>query len=87
MKLTRILAILLALTTCVFFVACDSPKENATEEKIEDQGEAAGQTEDAAEARGEAVSEGQTTDTITTDTMATTATVTETSATTATSGT
>lgn len=86
MKTTRLIAILLALTTAVFCVACDSPKENATEERIEDQGDKVG-SEDAAEERGEAVSEGQATDTVTTDTMATTATVTETSATTATSGT
>jgi hypothetical protein len=84
MRLTRALAISLALTTGALFVACDSPKENATEEKIEDQGEAAGQSEDAAEARGEAVSEGQATDTVTTDTMATTSTMTETTATTGT---
>lgn len=87
MRFTRILAILLASVTTVFFIACDSPRENATEERIEDQGEAAGQSEDAAEARGEAVSEGQATDTVTTDTTATTATVTDTSVTTATSGT
>ncbi|HEX6095025.1 MAG TPA: hypothetical protein VF432_01780 [Thermoanaerobaculia bacterium] len=87
MRFTRALAIFLALTTSLFFLACDSPKENATEERVEDKGEAAGQSEDAAEARGEAVSEGQATDTISTDTMATTATVTETSATTATTGT
>ena len=87
MKFTRILAIALTLTSTAFFVACDSPKENATEEKIEDAGEAAGQSEDAAEARGEAVSEGRATDTISTDTTATTATVTDTSVTTATSGT
>lgn len=52
-----------------------------TEEKIEDQGEAAGQSEDAAEARGEAVSEGQATDTVTTETMATTSTTTATTGT------
>jgi hypothetical protein len=86
MRFTRALAIFLALMTSMFFLACDSPKENATEERIEDKGEAAGQREDPAEERGEAVSEGQATDTVTTDTMATTATVTETSVT-ATSGT
>lgn len=42
---------------------CDTPAENATEERVEDQQDAAGVDEDVAEERGEAVSEGTLTDT------------------------
>ena len=73
----RILAIALALTG---LVACDSPSEQATEEKIEDKGEAAGMSEDAAEKQGEAATDGGVTDT--TGTTGTTTTQTETSTTT-----
>ncbi len=85
----KFLVILLALTMALFAVACDSPAENATEEKLEDQGEAAGMREDPAEAQAEAVTDtGGTaypTDTgMTTATTGTTGTITETSATSAT---
>ena len=82
---------LLMLVAMLGLVACDTPRENATEEKVEDAGEAAGMSEDAAEQQGEAVKDGATMDTTgttgTTATTATTATVTDTSVTTATSGT
>ena len=82
--LVKILALALALTGVV---ACDTPRENATEEKIEDRGEAAGQSEDAAEQHGEAVKDGTATDTTgttgtsTTTTTGTTGTTTTTSTT------
>lgn len=78
------LALLFALFLLLPLAACDTPKENATEEKVEDRGEAAGQSEDAAEQQGEAVKDGTATDT--TGTTATTATVGDTVVT-ATSGT
>ena len=59
-QFVRIIALALALTG---FAACDTPNENATEEKIEDRGEAAGQSEDKAEEHGEAVKDGTATDT------------------------
>ncbi|HEX6084357.1 MAG TPA: hypothetical protein VF266_07515 [Thermoanaerobaculia bacterium] len=84
----KILTMLLAAMMMLTLAACDTPKENATEERIEDAGEKAGQSEDAAEQHGEAVKDGTATDTTgTMGTTSTTATVTETSATTATSGT
>ena len=72
----RILALALALTGVV---ACDTPRENATEEKVEDQQEAAGKSEDAAEQAGEAAKDTGVTDT--TGTTGTTTTHTETTAT------
>lgn len=73
--MTKRLLVALMMLFAAGFIACDSPRENAVEERIEDQGEAAGQSEDAAEERGEAVSEGEApaTDTVLTDTSATTA--------------
>lgn len=56
----RKLALLLMLLTGLFLVGCDSPAENATEERVEDAGEAAGRSEDAAEQQGEAAKEGET---------------------------
>ena len=80
----RMLALGLAL---MGVVACDTPRENATEEKVEDQQEAAGKSEDAAEQAGEAAKETGTTDTTATTTSGTTGTsgtYTETTATSAT---
>ena len=57
-------------------IGWDPPAENATEERIEDAGERAGQSEDAAEERGEAVKDGDLTATATTGTTSTTATTT-----------
>ena len=83
------LAILFAIVLMLPLAGCDTPRENATEEKVEDQGEAAGQSEDAAEQQGEAVKDAggtAATDTMGTDT-GTTATTTTVTGTTATSGT
>ena len=76
----KFLVFLLALLMTVTLVACDTPKENATEEKIEDAGEAKGMSEDAAEQQGEAVKDGATT-TVGTDTVGTTGTTTTTATT------
>lgn len=68
------------LLLSLFLIGCDTPAENAQEERIEDSQDAAGVDEDVAEERGEAVSEGTATDTTgttgTTATSATTATTT-----------
>lgn len=75
----RIKALVLVVTLGVLAAGCDTPAENATEEQIEDRGEAAGQSEDAAEQQGEAAKDAGTTDTGSTvmppsDTSATSAT-------------
>ena len=72
-----------ALTLGLFTVACDSPREQATEERIEDAGEAAGMEEDAAEEMAEERTEDPLTDTtLTTDTMASDTVLTDTAVTT-----
>lgn len=79
----KILALLMIVLASLGMLACDTPRENATEERVEDAGEAAGKSEDAAEQEGEAVKDGTATmtDTVlapigteTTGTTATTAT-------------
>lgn len=74
--MTRLIPILLL---SLFLVGCDTPAENAQEERIEDSQEAAGVDDDVAEDRAEAISEGTATDTTgTTATSATAATTTTT---------
>lgn len=78
--------LIVALALSFLLAGCDTPAENATEERVEDAGEAAGMSEDAAEQRGEAVKDGTATAYTATDTTATTVTTgtTGTTATTAT---
>ena len=81
----RTLAVALALVGAFGLIGCDSPRENAVEEKVEDQQEAAGKSEDAAEQAGEAAKDTGMTDTTatsTTGTTGTTATTTQTTVTT-----
>ena len=82
-QLKKSTAIYLALVLMLglSLVACDSPKEQATEERLEDSG--------MSEERAEDISEGDTaaTSTTVTDTSMTTGTYTDTSATTMTTGT
>jgi hypothetical protein len=61
-------AFLAVLLTGVFGFACDSPAENAKEERIEDAGEAQGMSEDKAESLGEAATDSTVTDTTLTGT-------------------
>jgi hypothetical protein len=66
-------ALVAILLTGIFGVACDTPAENRTEEKIEDAGEAQGMPEDKAENLGEAATSTDTTMTgVSTDTVMTT---------------
>ena len=84
----KLLAILFAMLLMMTVAACDTPREQAVEEKVEDTKEAQGMSEDAAEQQGEAAKDSAgTVMTDTTGTTATTATVTDTSVTTATTGT
>jgi hypothetical protein len=73
-------AVWMMLLLALFAFGCDTPSEQATEERVEDQQDAAGVDEDVAEEQGEAAKDA--TDTAVT---ATDATVTDTGATTATS--
>ncbi|HYI10676.1 MAG TPA: hypothetical protein VEK57_16565 [Thermoanaerobaculia bacterium] len=81
----KTLAILLVLVVGLFAIACDSPSENATEERLEDKGEAQGMREDPAEKQAEDITDTGGT-ALPTDTSMTTGT-TATTVTTATSAT
>ena len=82
MKVTKGFAALMVLLA-LFAFGCDTPAEQATEERVEDQQDAAGVDDDVAEDRAEAASEGDLTATDATAATETTATT----ATTATTGT
>lgn len=67
--------LIVALALLFLLAGCDSPAENAQEERIEDAGEASGtMSEDAAERQAEAVTDGTATAYTATDTTATTMT-------------
>lgn len=83
----RFLSLMFVVALGLTMVACDTPRENAVEERTEDAAEAAGVPEDRAEEMGEAAKDGAVTTTMpaATDTSSTVVTTpTETSSTTVT---
>lgn len=81
----RFLSLMFMVALGLSMIACDTPRENAVEERTEDAGEAAGLPEDTAEQQGEAAKDGAVTAPGASDTSTTVVTTpTETSSTTVT---